>query len=268
MMVELEKLLKEKSPHLQFSAEGNHIGCFPHVNISVKHDLKALTEVLETSASEGVTVPGGTSTNPVPREDPDDSDFLESVDPGTASSATPELLPVPIEYLEALASDPIKRARNLVTVCRASGQRRADPLRVIREHNRESKWLNGEKISEMQLLRDGYTRCQWSSTLLMIDRLLTVYPFNDPKYQYLRHHWLNSHQLQVLQDIREFLLIPHNVQELVSGDQTPTAPLYERLYQSLKKAVEAYPSIAHGIQASMAALYCPFYPPDHSFSSH
>ncbi|PIL28171.1 hypothetical protein GSI_09708 [Ganoderma sinense ZZ0214-1] len=259
MMAELEKLLKERNPHLQFSAEGNHIRCFPHVvNISVKHGLKALTEIPETSA----TVSDSASTNPVPSEDPDDYDFLESVDPDTALSGNPELLQVPKEYLEALASDPIKRARNLVTVCRASGQRRADLMRVIKEGNCESKWPNGEKIPEVQLLRDVDTR--WSSILLMIDRLLTVYlgieeQFKDPKYEDLRHHLLNSHQLQVLQDIREFLLIPHNIQELVSGDQTPTAPvvlpLYERFYQSLKKAVGAYPFIAHGIQASMTALH-------------
>ncbi|KAI1788299.1 hypothetical protein LXA43DRAFT_1063663 [Ganoderma leucocontextum] len=141
MMADLEKRLKEKSPHIQFSAEGNHIRCFPHVvNISVKHGLKALTQVPETLSEVS---PDDGPANPVPSEEPGDDVFLESVDPETAASANTELRGAPPAYIEALVSDPIKRARELVTVCRASGERRENLMRIIKEHNHEPKWPGG-----------------------------------------------------------------------------------------------------------------------------
>lgn len=74
----------------------------------------------------------------------------------------------------------------------------------------------------------------------------------------LEHYLLSAKELEVLQDIRQFLRAPHLVQELLSGEQTPTAsralPAYERLLDMLKLARAKYPKIAHGIDASILAL--------------
>lgn len=79
-----------------------------------------------------------------------------------------------------------------------------------------------------------------------------------PDYDELAHHLLSEKELDVLTDIRGFLLIPHRVQELLSGDQTPTAsmvlPAYEELLDLLKLARSKYPKIAHAIDASVSVL--------------
>ena len=69
---------------------------------------------------------------------------------------------------------------------------------------------------------------------------------------------LSDQALDVLVDIREFLAIPHAVQELLSSENTPTAslvlPAYAELIEILKGAREKLPRISHGIQAAINAL--------------
>ena len=69
---------------------------------------------------------------------------------------------------------------------------------------------------------------------------------------------LTDKTLDVLTDIREFLAIPHSVQEVLSSENTPTAslalPAYATLIEILKGAQTKLPRIAHGIQASINAL--------------
>jgi len=93
-------------------------------------------------------------------------------------------------YGEALRGDPVGRVRKLVSDCRASGQRRSALRTVIRNGNKLKSWpqttmdfdspmlpddlKTGGTLPEVQLLRDCETR--WSSTFLMITRVLTLYP--------------------------------------------------------------------------------------------
>ena len=104
-------------------------------------------------------------------------------------------------YRDALQGDPVGRVRKLVSECRASGQRRSKLRTVIRNGNEMKSWpqtmidfdsptlpdalKTGGKLPEVQLLRDCETR--WSSTFLMITRVLTLYPVRGnqtPSYSY------------------------------------------------------------------------------------
>ncbi|KAI0821949.1 hypothetical protein BC628DRAFT_1328464 [Trametes gibbosa] len=223
MLEELEKLLKARG--IPFSCMGNRIRCFPHVvNISVHHGLSALTLT----------------------EKPSDS--------GTTSPAT-------CDIDDALQDDTVKCARQLVAACRASGQRREEFSTAIREGNESGAFGENKKLRVVQLLRDVDTR--WSSTFLMIDRLLELYPavvkfMEQPKQEEIHHLLLSDAQLKVLLDIREFLHLPHLVQELLSAEQTPTVcqalPAYERLLNMLEVSTTSFPKIAHAIEASASAL--------------
>ena len=82
------------------------------------------------------------------------------------------------EYRKALAADIIGIVRKLVSACWASGQRREDFVLTILEGNEAGSWTdsNGNPLPlpVLQLLRDCETR--WSSTFLMLDRVLTLLP--------------------------------------------------------------------------------------------
>ncbi len=62
----------------------------------------------------------------------------------------------------------------------------------------------------------------------------------------------------MLADIRQFLSLPHAVQELVSGEKTPTLsivlPAYERLIYLFGLLSKKLPKLAHAIQASIKKL--------------
>jgi hypothetical protein len=115
--------------------------CFPHViNIAVQTGLKHLTKV------DVITEPGQDITDAL----------LEN-----------------LEYLDALKGDVISSARQLVTACRASGQRREDLSRIINDGYTAGHWTK-EELRDVTLLRDVVTH--WSSIFLMVDRLLELYP--------------------------------------------------------------------------------------------
>ncbi len=196
MMEDLERLLTLKG--IPFHRDGNRIRyasylvvtvshladdafvrCFPHViNIAVKHGLSALTDLEDTDAD----LPQGTSTTAVAE---DLTDAAESI-PGVylylppVDRTTDALLNTALQsednelYATALEDDPIKAARQLVATCRASSQRRDAFTDAIIEGNRTGAFGEGVVIPILQLLRDVDTR--WSSTFLMIDRLLVLYP--------------------------------------------------------------------------------------------
>lgn len=79
-----------------------------------------------------------------------------------------------IKYADALAADPVGRVRSLVAACRASGQRREDLRAVIINGNETGRWESIGGVPLLQLLRDCPTR--WSSTYMMVDRALRLYP--------------------------------------------------------------------------------------------
>lgn len=82
------------------------------------------------------------------------------------------------EYCAALAADVIGTARKLVAACRVSGQRREDFELTICEGNEAGSWTDSEgnpfSLPVLQLLRDCETR--WSSTFLLLDRVLMLLP--------------------------------------------------------------------------------------------
>ncbi|KAH9937936.1 hypothetical protein B0H21DRAFT_698741 [Amylocystis lapponica] len=227
MLEELQNVLRAKG--IPFHAEGNHIRCFPHVvNVAVQTGLAQLTDVDKTIYVDD-------SMNP--------------------------------EYQSALSNDVVAAARRLVSACRASGQRREDYLSTIREGNSTHAFGESIELPELELLRDVDTR--WSSIFLMVDRVLTktlnifeaIARFlNDPKHDDLRCHALDQKQMQVLDEIRQFLQLPHVVQELLSAEMTPTLsqalPAYEKLLRGLKGmlAPGKLGKLAHGISASIDKL--------------
>ncbi|TRM55131.1 hypothetical protein BD626DRAFT_420481, partial [Schizophyllum amplum] len=169
--------------------------------------------------------------------------------------------------------DVVACARNIVTAVRSSGQRRAHLQEIIEQGNKNGDWKappkdNGENdppdvLRVVRLLRDVETR--WSSTYIMIDRLLELYiavdkMLRDSKYANteLAQLCLSKPQLDALRDIREFLLAPHLTQHCVAAQKTPTLsvvlPLYAKLIDTLKKFKLLLPKISHGIQAAIDKL--------------
>ncbi|KAJ7659441.1 hypothetical protein B0H17DRAFT_903015, partial [Mycena rosella] len=100
-------------------------------------------------------------------------------------------------------------------------------------------------------------------TFLMIDRVLEQYLaidkfLADPQQEEISWHAFDSATLQVLQDIRRFLKIPHIVQEIVSAEKTPTLsivlPMYEKLIVILKDFAKDLAVISHAINATVGKL--------------
>ncbi|KAI0349311.1 hypothetical protein OH77DRAFT_1582550, partial [Trametes cingulata] len=160
------------------------------------------------------------------------------------------------EYEAALSRNFVKAVRNLIAKARQSGQRRDDFDKIVTDCI-ENETFGVGVHPPGSLLRDVDT--PWSSTFLMIDRLLTLYP---AVQLLMRKHdpdlLLSDKTLEVLCDIREFLAIPHAVQELLSAENAPTAslalPAYADLIEILKASQGKLPRIAHGIQAAISAL--------------
>ncbi|KAJ3871964.1 ribonuclease H-like domain-containing protein, partial [Lentinula edodes] len=170
-----------------------------------------------------------------------------------------------LEYRNALASDLISRVRHLVNLCRASGNRRDDFRNTVLEGNSvddESDYSNTTMLLErvVVLLRDVDTH--WSSTFFMVDRFLELYPAirqfvqNDPKI--CDTELFSPVELQVLNDIREYLFAFHSIQELASAEKTPTLsivlPLYEGLIEILGLMKSTLPNLSHVIDVSLEKL--------------
>ncbi|KAF4611154.1 hypothetical protein D9613_006646 [Agrocybe pediades] len=104
---------------------------------------------------------------------------------------------------------------------------------------------------------------RWSSTYLMIDRVLELYPaidvlLNKVKHKDIHHHLLDDVQLQVLRDIAEFLRIPHAVQTILCAEKTPTLswvlPRYEDLLDMLHLYRQACPQLQRAISVCVAKI--------------
>ncbi|KAH7868449.1 uncharacterized protein C8R40DRAFT_1062037, partial [Lentinula edodes] len=128
------------------------------------------------------------------------------------------------DYADALAKDLVGCARKLVNACRASGKHR-DALRdaIINIQKVQSDNNETRQMRAIVLLRDVDTR--WSSTFLMIDCLLELYPAVKTFASHngnadLQALLLSQFDLGVLADIRQFLKAFHLVQELASAQKT------------------------------------------------
>jgi hypothetical protein len=96
----------------------------------------------------------------------------------------------------------------------------------------------------------------------MFTQALTVF-LNKAKHTDIASCTIDDDQQEVLRDICEFLQIPHAVQELLSGEQTPTLsevlPQYENLLVMLRdlraiKLCEKKPQISRAINEAMKKI--------------
>ncbi|KAH8104076.1 hypothetical protein BXZ70DRAFT_681750 [Cristinia sonorae] len=173
-------------------------------------------------------------------------------------------------YVKALQRDPISVIRRTVAACRKSGKRRHGLRDYIESGNKTGCWVHVmldfgpnrtfDRMPEVQLLRDCDTR--WSSTFLMIDRALVLYPAIKGFLQLPDHIdlltdglLLSNFELDVLQDIHQVLEIFHAAQELLSSERTPTLsmviPVFEVLLQKLEDAKKNFSYLSIYIQTAI-----------------
>ncbi|KAJ3806763.1 hypothetical protein F5876DRAFT_49417, partial [Lentinula aff. lateritia] len=103
----------------------------------------------------------------------------------------------------------------------------------------------------------------WSSTFFMVDHFLELYPAikqfitNDPKLS--DTVLFSTVDIQVLNDIREYLYLFHAIQELASAEKTPTLPivlpLCKGLIEMLGLMKSTLPNLAHIIEISLRKLH-------------
>ncbi|EJF59222.1 hypothetical protein DICSQDRAFT_65365 [Dichomitus squalens LYAD-421 SS1] len=155
-------------------------------------------------------------------------------------------------YADILAGNPVQKVRDLVSALRSSGQRRHDFEQFISEGIASQSWPDHPHIQPLQLLRDCETR--WSSTFLMMDRTLLLYPaiedfVKHPSRADLSKYLLMANDRAVLADIYQVLEVAHQAQQLVSSERTPTLalvlPAYELLVDSWKQLRIQLPPLAH-----------------------
>ncbi|KAJ3754264.1 hypothetical protein EV360DRAFT_51958 [Lentinula raphanica] len=240
LMRSLERRLKAEG--VSFSEHGNRIRCFPHViNIAVKTALSRIGDV-ELDDADNVTL----------------DEIFEYLPPN-------ESIGMSKAYRESLSKDLVGCAHKLVNASRSSGKRRdalRDAILAIRRAQTSHEGNHHYLMREVVLLRDVDTR--WSSTFLMIDRLLELYPAikeiaNSPENNELQSLLLEPFDLGVLSDIRFFLKTFHLVQELASAQKTPclaiVLPLYEQLITNLRLLKNALPNLSHAIESALQKIH-------------
>ncbi|KAJ3870504.1 hypothetical protein F5051DRAFT_341841, partial [Lentinula edodes] len=104
---------------------------------------------------------------------------------------------------------------------------------------------------------------RWSSTFFVVDHFLELYPAieqfitNDSKLS--DTVLFSAVDIQVLNDIREYLYLFHSIQELASAEKTPTLsivlPLYEGLIEMLGLMKSTLLNLAHIIKVSLRKLH-------------
>lgn len=97
---------------------------------------------------------------------------VRSFDAADYNLPTTELVQQQLRH-DSLALLPLKKVQGIVSALRASHLRREGLCSSIEIGNRENEY-EGKKIPNLALLREVETR--WSSTFLLIDRVLEMYP--------------------------------------------------------------------------------------------
>ncbi|KEP52153.1 putative AC transposase [Rhizoctonia solani 123E] len=247
MMEELARLVRAEG--YDFDKEGNRIRCFPHIiNLAVTAFLDALDLT-------------------------GDKYLHDRNDSGRPPSERTE------NYVSALKQRPDKKCRStVVTLCK--GQRRAALHQTTKDRNQNGQFkrkelekqpgLNGPtdismieiiiKLRVVELLLDVPTR--WSSTRNMFDRFIELYP---AIWEYLNRNKdifpgmiMSDLEFKVLQDILACLNVPHQAQELLSAEQTPTLslafPVYDQLIYSWRQLGKRLGAFQYAIECGIARL--------------
>jgi hypothetical protein len=229
--------------------------CFPHViNLAVQSIYAAL--------KDGRGVPGCYGDN---------------------SNAIPEITRLPYgvtedAYRHALKSDVLGSTRKLVSACRASGRRREEFVETAMKVSDDGEQNNddGNPISRkaLQLLRDCEIR--WSSTYIMVDRVLLMLPVRFLMDLYLLYTNSlqsiktftrclsmssanlaipNAAEVCLLQHIHAITMIPYAAQESLSTSSTPTLsyslPLYHSVVAKWEDLKYDYPLLAPYIEVGI-----------------
>ncbi|EPQ49932.1 hypothetical protein GLOTRDRAFT_67196, partial [Gloeophyllum trabeum ATCC 11539] len=147
--------------------------------------------------------------------------------------------------------DPIASARTLVRTIRASSIRRqyfAEVQKALQQR-------------DLQLLRDVDTR--WSSTLLMIERVLLLREaiekfLSHSEFEELRRYQLQNSEWDLLEAYRQILAVPHAFQHRLSAEKTPTLchaiPHFESMLRIWDVQKTQLPSMASVIEAGIVKL--------------
>lgn len=180
------------------------------------------------------------------------------------------------EYDIALKGRPVRKTRQLVNACRASGSRRQEFKDVIIRGNTTQYWgSNGLPV--LSLLRDCETR--WSSTYIMLERSIKLHPVSEkvayrlrfkqfvqatksfmsyPQNTDIAHFLLTPDEHQVTKDICKILEVPHAAQELLSAEKTPTLsmalPVYETMVSTWRKFQRAFPELQDYIAIGISKI--------------
>ncbi|KAJ8489040.1 hypothetical protein ONZ45_g13718 [Pleurotus djamor] len=218
LMEHLALMLNEKG--IEFDKEANRIRCFPHViNIAVKTGLRHV----------GHFPLGDTEVR-------DDEVFEDNLDDWTST-----LLNDDNPDASALQIDVISLARKLISACRASGQRREAFAETIKAGN-EAGAFGELPIRVVQLLRD----------MDAIEKFAATAPSD------IESLLLSSVEIHLLEEIHTFLRIFHEVQEIVSAEQTPSLsvviPLYDMLISILEDLKSRLPRLVPAISAAISKI--------------
>ncbi|EUC58850.1 HAT family dimerization protein, partial [Rhizoctonia solani AG-3 Rhs1AP] len=154
--------------------------------------------------------------------------------------------PATERYLQAMESDPVD-FESVIHIGNKQGLFRLPDGQAI-------------QLSNLQLLCDSPTR--WGLTFLMMER----YEMMSPAVQEFAFRTqldaiipvLDHKQFEVMQDLISVLRIPHNAQELLSSEKTPTlalaVPLYETIILTWEKLAVSIPELSHAISCGIDKL--------------
>ncbi|RPD74060.1 hypothetical protein L226DRAFT_583602 [Lentinus tigrinus ALCF2SS1-7] len=172
---------------------------------------------------------------------------------------------------ESSGSDPVGKVRDLVAYCRQSDRRRIEFRTTIEDGNKAQLWKdevgNLIQLPLLQLLRDCETR--WSSTFLMIKRALHLYPISICRLAIktflshvsrtdISHTLLRPSEYDALKEIYQILEIPHDAQQLLSYERTPSLtialPAYELLLAGWRELRQEIPHMATYINTGIQKI--------------
>ncbi|KAK0184205.1 ribonuclease H-like domain-containing protein [Armillaria mellea] len=156
----------------------------------------------------------------------------------------------PINFMAACRCDPIATARSIVWLIHGSSIRWQIFSEILESLH---------DVDNLQLLRDVITH--WSSTLLMIERILYLCPaingfLSSRDFPEFYKYQLSNAEWTTLSDFKNILAVPHAFQQILSCEKTPcisdTIPAFEAMqftWEELQKEMPyAADIIAKGLE--------------------